>query len=101
VPDEARLDLNPGVLERRSVSVDTCAAAPHSCWAADDPDPSVSELEEVAGRGEAAAPVRGPDGRDLTGRFAIGTVELVEDEVDPSGRRWNGSYGVAGSGACR
>jgi hypothetical protein len=58
VTDEVRVDLDLGVLECCSVAIDACAAAPHSCRAADDGDASVSEFEEVSGRGEAVVPVR-------------------------------------------
>jgi hypothetical protein len=79
VADELGVDRDPGGLQRGAVAVDARAAAEHRRRAADHADAPMAELEQVAGRHQAAVPVRRPDGRHVGRRLAGG---VDDDERD-------------------
>ena len=78
----ARIDGHAGLVHRRAIAVEPGPAAQDPVRPADDPDPPVPEAEQVAGRRQAAIPVRRPDRRRVVERLA-GRVD--DDERDPAG----------------
>ncbi len=79
VADEARIDAYPCLVHRGSEPVHAGPAAQDVRGAADDGDPAVAKAQQVAGRGQAAVPVRRADRRRGMERLA-GRIE--DDERD-------------------
>ena len=69
-----------GLVHRRAIAVDPGAAAQDPVRPADDGDPPVAEPEQVTRRGQAAVPVRRPDGRRVVERLA-GRVDHHERDA--------------------
>jgi hypothetical protein len=72
---ERRVDAVAGVAHRGAVAVEAGERAHHVLGPGDHRDAAVAELEQVAGRGEAARPVRGAD----RGHVGVGVAGRVDD----------------------
>ena len=82
VPHEIWVDGQSRLVECAAESVDPRPAAQDRSWSGDDREAAVTELDEVAGGGQSAGPVRRADDGDTLGWFAGG---VDDDERDVAG----------------
>ncbi len=76
------VDRHAGRVHRRAIAVETGAAAQDVRRPADDADPAMAEVEQVARRRQPAVPVRRADRRRVVERL---TGRVDDDERDPTG----------------